>query len=374
MASSPFRETGRLKDNSGSVPQREIRIPIFSNEEELSMGKKNIRKAQGLVLTLVLLAMACLLVLSACASKPKQVKVGILNGHDFFAPVGEGFKAKMAELGYVEGDTIVYDRVSSGYQVDMDLYKKLAQQLVDDKVDLIVAYPTEASVIAKQVAAGKIPLVFTCASTEDTGLIDSIQSPGTNITGVRFPTPEIALRRLEPLRHIKPNLKHVLVPFLKGYPTVPSQTKALQPVIKDAGIDLIELPVSSPDELIAYLTAQEKKAALGIDAILNYSDPVSSTPAFMEPMFRFAAKHKIPMSSVEAAFGDAEFTVGVMIDSGEAGKQAAVLADKVLKGAAAGSIPVVTSENQLTLNYKTAQKLGLTVPEGLLKQAVKVVR
>jgi putative ABC transport system substrate-binding protein len=333
------------------------------------MGKKKFSKARGFALTLMLLAMACLLVLSACASKPKQVKVGILNGHDAFAVVGDGFKAKMAELGYVEGDTVVYDRQTSGFAVDMDLYKKLAQQLVDDKVDLIVAYPTEASVIAKQVAGGKIPVIFVCSSTEDTGLIDSIQSPGTNITGIRYPTPEIALRRFEALQQIKPGMKRVLIPYLKGYPTVPSQLKALGPVAKDAGIEIVEAGTASPPELMAALGKTGN-----IDAVLFLSDPVSVTPDFAAPVFQLAGKKNIPISSVESSYGGMDFTIGVFLDPVDAGKQAAVLADKVFKGTAAGSIPVVTSENTLTVNYKAAQKLGLTVPDGLLKQAVKVVR
>jgi putative ABC transport system substrate-binding protein len=333
------------------------------------MRKTKIRKAMAFAVVLLTIALACLVALSACATKPKQVKVGILNGHDAFAPVGDGFKAKMAELGYVEGDSIVYDRQTSGFAVDMDLYKKLAQQLVDDKVDLIVAYPTEASVIVKQVAAGKVPLIFVCASTEDTGLIDSIQSPGTNFTGVRYPTPEIALRRFEALQQVKPGIKRVLVPYLKGYPTVPSQLKALGPAAKDSGIDIVEMGIGSPPELVAALGK-----AGAIDAVLFLSDPVSVTPDFAAPVFQLAGKKNIPISSVESSYGNVDSTIGVFLDPVEAGKQAAILADKVFKGAAAGSLPVVTSENTLTVNYKAAQKLGLTVPDGLLKQAVKVVR
>ena len=56
------------------------------------------------------------------------------------------------------------------------------------------------------------------------------------------------------------------------------------------------------------------------------------------------------------------------------GSQAAPLADKILKGAAAGSIPVVSPESFLKINYKAAQALNLTVPDGLLRQAVEVIR
>jgi putative ABC transport system substrate-binding protein len=56
------------------------------------------------------------------------------------------------------------------------------------------------------------------------------------------------------------------------------------------------------------------------------------------------------------------------------GELAASLADKILKGTPAGTIPVLSPEQELTINYKVAQGLGLTVPEGLLKQAKEIVR
>jgi len=63
-----------------------------------------------------------------------------------------------------------------------------------------------------------------------------------------------------------------------------------------------------------------------------------------------------------------------MVDFTEIGQEVAVIADKILKGTPAGDIPVATSNNYLTVNYKEARRLGLTVPEGMLKQAVKVIR
>jgi putative ABC transport system substrate-binding protein len=306
-----------------------------------------------------------------CGGQAKTYKVGILNGHDALAAIGQAFKAKMTELGYVENTNIVYDYQTSGYAVDMDLYQKLCQKLVDDKVDLVMAYPTEASLVAKGVLAGKIPLVFCNASTEDTGLIDSIQNPGTNITGARYPTPEIALRRLEVLQQIKPSMKRVLAPYLKGYPTMPSQLKALDAALKSTGLDLVELPVSSPPELMAGL---EKMKGSAIDGVLFFSEPVSITPDFATPVFAFAGRRKIPIAVIESSYGGVDFTVGVMVDFVEMGKETAVIADKILKGTPAGGIAVATSNNYLTVNYKEAQRLGLTVPEGVLKQAVKVIR
>ena len=65
---------------------------------------------------------------------------------------------------------------------------------------------------------------------------------------------------------------------------------------------------------------------------------------------------------------------GLNIDAVNVGKQAAPLADKIFKGIPAGTIPVVSAESYLQINYKLAQELGLTVSEGLLSQAAEIIR
>ena len=50
------------------------------------------------------------------------------------------------------------------------------------------------------------------------------------------------------------------------------------------------------------------------------------------------------------------------------------MADKILKGTPAGTIPVASSEGVLRINYKAAQRLGLTIPEGVLAQAAAIIR
>ena len=65
---------------------------------------------------------------------------------------------------------------------------------------------------------------------------------------------------------------------------------------------------------------------------------------------------------------------GVNVDLTRTAHQAAILADKFLRGIPADTIPVVSSESFLEINYSTAGELGITVPEGLLSTADKVVR
>jgi len=153
---------------------------------------------------------------------PRIYKIGVLNGFDFFGRTVDGFKAKMAELGYVDGENIAYDVQESN--VDLDRYRSILQKFADDKVDLIFTFPTEASMEAKKIAQTTgIPVVFSNANIEGMNLVDSIREPGNNTTGVRYPGPDIALGRLEVMMVIVPDAKNILVPYDKNYPNVPPQ-------------------------------------------------------------------------------------------------------------------------------------------------------
>ena len=145
------------------------------------------------------------MLLAGCGSKtPKVYHIGILSGLDFVADISDGFKSKMAEFGYVEGTNVVYDIQKTNF--DMDAYRNILQKFVADKVDLILVFPTEASMEAKSATQGtNIPVLFTFALIEGMGIVDSVREPGGNITGVRYPGPEIALKRFEILMELVPH-------------------------------------------------------------------------------------------------------------------------------------------------------------------------
>jgi len=323
---------------------------------------------------LVLLTVVALLLSGCSAPTPKVYRVGILSGLNFVAVITDGFKAKMTELGYVEGKNIVYDVQKTDF--DMAAYKKILKKFVDDKVDLIVVFPTEASMEAKAATQGtNIPVVFTFALIEGMDLVKSVREPGGNITGVRYPGPDIALKRFEIMREIAPQAKRMWVPYQKGYPIVAPQLEILRPAAAAAGVTLVEFPAADAAELQADLDARAKSADIGIDAMLIIVEPLAVTPDAYAVMGKFAYEHKLPIGGALMSAGDKYGAIfGVNVDPLVSGKLAAPLADKVLKGMPAGTIPVVSDESFMQINYKAAQELGVTVPEGLLKQADEVIR
>lgn len=323
-------------------------------------------------LALVLLAA---LVLMGCGgpAQPRVYRVGILSGLDFFADTATGFKEQMTALGYVEGKNIVYQESKTNF--DMAMYRSTLDKFVQDKVDLIFVFPTEASLEAKVATAGtNIPVVFANAAIEGVGLVNSVREPGGNVTGVRYPGPDLSVKRLEVLLAIAPQAKRVWVTYLKDYPIVAPELEVLRPAAASLGVELIEAPATSVADIQQELEARAKSADSGVDAILIIPEPLTVTPDSFEVMAKFAAQQHVPVGGALVSSGGYDSIFGVSTDNVAVGKQAALTADKILKGVKPSEIPVASAENYLQINYKAAQQLGLTVPEGLLAQAEQVIR
>lgn len=332
-----------------------------------------LKKGPRLILLLALLA--AVLVISGCGAQaaPKTYRVGVLSGLNFVADITDGFKAEMTELGYKEGQNITYDVQKTDF--DMAAYKRILQKFVADKVDLIVVFPTEATIEAKAATQGtNIPVVFTFALIEGMGIVDSVREPGGNITGVRYPGPDVALKRFEVMRQLAPQAKQMLVPYQKGYPIVTPQLEVLRPAAAAAGITLIEVPADNAAELEAELQELVQSADPGPDAVLIITEPLAVNPDAFVVMGKFATEHKAPIGGALISVGEYASIFGINVNNIKIGEQTAPLADKIFKGIPAGTIPVVSAESFLQIDYKAAQKQGVTVPEGLLSQADEIIR
>jgi len=144
------------------------------------------------------------------AQQPKIIRIGYLaNQSPSQAPVStNAFRQGMQELGYVEGKTVAFDWRSA--EGKPERYSKLAAELVELKVDIIVAAGGTPGMLAAKQATSTIPIVFTGGSDlVALGVVASHSRPGGNVTGVSLGGPELYGKRLELLKETLPGLSRV---------------------------------------------------------------------------------------------------------------------------------------------------------------------
>lgn len=323
------------------------------------------------ILCVILLAAGCVF-FGGCGEKKKVYRVGILSGLDAFQGMADGFIAGMTELGYIEGENITYDLRRTN--MDLAEIRQILKQFVDDKVDMIYTFPTEPAVEAKTVVQStNIPVVFASANIEGVDLVDSVGVPGGNITGCRYPGPDLAIKRFEILSELMPQLKRLGIIYNINYPANKPAIEVLRPVAVAAGVTLVEVPVTDIKQIQDDFRERAEAADIGMDAILIMPDDFTQSPAGWTMVAEFAAGQKIPIAGSAGFEADTGAVFSYIPDNVETGKLAATVADKIFKGTPAGKIMVITPYSKLRLNYKAIKALGLTAPDGLLSQADEVI-
>ncbi len=325
------------------------------------------------LLIYILLVVVSLFINGCNEKKPKVYRVGILSGAKVFDNITDGFVAKMTELGYVNGRDIIYNHQKASF--DIVACKNTIMKFITDKVDLIFAFPTEPAVLVKATTQGmNIPIVFAMAGIEGNNLVDSISRPGGNITGVRYPGPELTVKRLDILLELVPQAKKVYLIYDRNYPTTSMALGGLRPAASSLGIALVEDPVNSMEELRSKLKARSALHDIGIDSILLMPDILNNSHDGFKAIQNFASRHKLPIGGGMAFTADFGALFSFVPDNIEQGKLAAVMADKIFHGKPAGNIMLASPKARLRINYHVIKELGLTVSDGLLSRAGEIIR
>jgi putative ABC transport system substrate-binding protein len=305
------------------------------------------------------------LLLSGCGGGPKTYTIGMVNHAPSMVPVFEGFKAGMAELGYVEGKNVTY--ISHGVLgTDPEAIANDIKSLLDQKVDLLVTIGSPTTLPAEKAVEGtKTPIVFAPVIYPlDAGVVKSISRPGGNATGVQ--SGNTIAKALEWLLKVAPNIKKVYVPYNPKDQVSVLSVKTIQEAAPQLGVELVLAEVGTPDELMATADTLPKD----VQGVFLVTSPS------LDPRLSEFAQAAAQRGLAVGAYSHVEDTALVTYTSDTflIGKQAARMADQVLRGITPADLPVETAEYFLTINLKTAKTLNLDIPDDVLRQAKTVIR
>ncbi len=310
--------------------------------------------------------------LPACAAEPAgPPKVGIINSLDQVGEVTiEGFKARMADLGYVEGETIVYD-IHNFEPAETDAIAAAVQAAVDRPADLIVTIGFPASVTAKQATAKQnIPILFFSGDPVGQGLIDNLRQPGGNMTGVTTSvmTSDTEGRRLEWVKQIKPDVERIYVLHNPDDAGMIRAFENVQAAATDLDIEMVFDAPSSQAELDAII------ANFPQDVEVFFPLPDRRVVQHVPALIKLSLERKFIFSTPVLGITRAGGLMAFGSDYDEIGKQMARLADQIFKGANPGELPVEEPEILLNVNLKTAEAIGVEIPDEVLRAAYEIIR
>jgi ABC-type uncharacterized transport system substrate-binding protein len=278
------------------------------------------------------------------------------------------FRQEFRKLGYVEGQNIVIEYRSADNKLDR--LATLANELVRLNVDLILTGGTNAALAAKK-ATTTIPIVVMNASDPVAdGLVASLARPGGNITGFSIISGLLAGKRLELLKELIPTLSRVAVFWDPKNRGSTGQWKESQLVARELRLQLYSMEISSPDNLES---AFRDAVKAGSGALTVTQNPILSSNRTR--VVELAVKYRLPPLYSQADFVDAGGLMSYGADLIEPYKRAAVMVDKILKGAKPADIPVEQpTKFEFIINLKAAKQIGLTIPPNILARADRVIR
>jgi putative tryptophan/tyrosine transport system substrate-binding protein len=313
-------------------------------------------------------AMAAWPLAARAQQKPMPV-IGVLSpgSPGAFAATVAGFRQGLSEAGYVEGQNVTIEyRWAEGHY---DRLPALAADLVGRKVDLIMANSPPAALAAKS-ATSTIPIVFRGGGDPvGGGLVASLARPGGNLTGVSFVAEELTAKRLELLSELIPRAGVIA---LLVNPNSANAERIIRDVREAARTKRLQLHVLKASDESEIDIAFASLVQLNADALVVGADPFLSSRR--EQLVALASRHAVPSIYAWREFAASGGLISYGASLTSAFRLVGHYAGKVLKGAKPADLPVQQPTTfELVINLKTANALGLTVPQSMLIRADEVI-
>jgi putative ABC transport system substrate-binding protein len=309
--------------------------------------------------------------LTVRAQQPEMPVVGFLNSGspNWYVPFVAAFMKGLKETGYVEGENVKIE-----YRWAEDRYDRLlvlAADLANRRVAVIAANGGSRSALAAKAATATIPIVFTFGDGDPVkhGLVESINHPGRNITGITMIAGALEPKRLELLREIAPKttVVHILVNpnnagVLQDIPTVAAAAGKL-------GLGFEVMQAGTESEIDAAFATMFREH---VQALMVANDGFLTSRSAQ--IAALAARYALPTIYAWRQFPAAGGLISYGASISEAYRQSGLYVGQILKGTKPADLPVQQpTKFELVINAKAAKALGLEVPVSLLVRADEVI-
>jgi putative ABC transport system substrate-binding protein len=300
-------------------------------------------------------------------------RIGVLMAHAESDPEFEAYLASFREglqkLGRTEGRNIQID-VRWGALDDAEARTRLAKELVGLGPDVILTQntPPTASMLQQ---TRTIPIVFVIVSDPvGSGFVESLPRPGGNATGFTIMEPTMSSKWLELLKEIAPRVNRAA--FLFNPATAPYVDYYLKPFKAAAaslGIDVILAPVHDTAEIETVVAAQAREPNGGLILI-----PDGFLNVHRDEIILLAARYRLPAIYPWRFFAEHGGLLSYGSEQGDEFRLAAAYVDRILKGEKPSELPVQAPVKfELVINLKTANALGVIIPQSLRTTADEVI-
>jgi putative ABC transport system substrate-binding protein len=270
------------------------------------------------------------------------------------------------ELGYIEGRNIELDHRFPAEQPER--FRTLTQELVESKVDVLVAVTPLGAREAKR-ATSTIPIVLVAnPDPVGSGLVDNLARPGGNVTGLSLMTIDITGKRLALFKEIVPKLARLALVLDARESFARRFSVANETAAKAVGCTTQTFGVTTADEIEQAFLAIARD---GFDGALVLGAPMYNERVQVGAS---ALRHQVPTMAANAEQARYGLVLSYGPDFLDHFRRAAGYVDRILKGAKPGDLPIEQPTRfKLVINLKTAKTLGLTVPPSLLATADDVI-
>jgi putative ABC transport system substrate-binding protein len=246
----------------------------------------------------------------------------------------------------------------------------LAAALVRLKVDVIVADGGTPSTVAARDATRTIPIVF-CAVADPVGhgIVASLARPGGNITGTASQQSVWGPKLIELFREVFPSGRQLAILSNPANSSLPAVVREMRAAAKSRDIEVRVFDARTPDEFEPVFAEIGRLQPAGVIMLVD-----SMFVGAGGRLTHLAARHRVPMLSGHNAIPESGGFMSYGPNRLDLVRRAAVLADKILKGAKPGDLPIeLPTKFELVLNLRTARALGLTIPPAVLIRADRVL-